>query len=73
MGKFLTPVGGGDPLLPFGEEEKGAFRVGKGPWRRATRGWLGFGQVRPPRVGAVGCSPVELACLACKLASRPHR
>ena len=73
MGKLLTPFGGGDLLLPFEEEEKKAFPVGKRPWRRATRGWLDLGQVRPPRVGAAGCSPVELACLACKLASKPHR
>jgi len=72
-GEIPHPLWGGGPLLPFGEEEKGALPVGKGPWRRATRGWLDLGQVRPPRVGAAGCSPVELACLACKLASKPHR
>ena len=42
-------------------------------WRRSTRGWLGLGQVKPPGVDVVGCSPVELACLACELASGPNR
>ena len=28
-GEIPHPLWGGDPLLPFGEEEKGAFPVGK--------------------------------------------
>ena len=67
------PLWGGSLFLPFGEGEEGALLVKKSPWQRATRGWLDFRQVRLPRMGAAGCSPDELACLACKLASKPHR
>ena len=38
------PLWGGDPLLPFGEEEKGAFLVGKSPWRRACVAGLTLGK-----------------------------
>ena len=74
------PFGGQSPPLVGGKSfpslrgRRGrGFSCKKSPWQRATRGWLDFRQVRPPRMGAAGCSPVELACLACKLASKPHR
>jgi hypothetical protein len=47
--------GGGDPLLPWGMGGGGPSR-GKGPWRRVTCGWLDFGKVKQPCVGAVGYS-----------------
>ena len=58
---FLWGGGGENPLSPTREggspsplEEVGerALPYVKGPWRRATRGWLALGQAKPPRVGA---------------------
>lgn len=63
----LSLLRGGGPHLPLGGGEKGALLFGKGPWRRVTSGRLGLGQVRSLLLGAVGCSLVEVACLACEL------
>ena len=50
------PFGGLGVLSSLLGGEKGALPHGKSPWRRATCGWLDFGQVKQPRVGAVGYS-----------------
>ena len=61
----------------------GRLQAVRGPWhrlcgvkrrqgRRHAR-LLALGQGKQLRGGAVGYSPVELACLACKLASGPNR
>ena len=47
-----TPLGGAGVLSSLLGGEKGALPHGKGPWRRATCGWLDIGQVKQPRVSS---------------------
>ena len=54
-GQFLSssPSGGGRRSSPpFGAERRGLSQGWTAPWRHAARGWLGLGQVKPPRVSA---------------------
>ena len=64
-----TPLGGAGVLSSLSAGEKGALPHGKGPWRRAACGWCGFGQVKQPRVGAVGYSLPRLACFGMRVGS----